>query len=253
MSQDDKPKVDVSVVQVLGSALAAVSSAVLLSTVGVAGTLIGAAVGSVIATVGGAVYAYSLDVSRRRVAAAAQLAAAARLRRGEAPNQRLATQELPAAEAPAQDPVPGPSGQGRPRWREALANLNWKRVAVASLGVFLATMAIIVAFELAAGRPVSTFTGGTDSTHSGTTLGGSSEPGSTPTPAPTPTPTPTSSTTPSADEPSTSPEPTETPDESLSVAPSEPSTPTATPTEDPVGTDAPTAAPNVSAPATPAD
>lgn len=243
MSEDDKPKVDVNVVQVLGSALAAVSSAVLLSTVGVAGTLIGAAAGSVIATVGGAIYSYSLDVSKRRVAAAAQLAAAARLRRVEAPTQRLATEELPEAEAPVEEPAaPGSPDEGS-GWRAALANLNWKRVALVTLGVFLAAMAVIVAFELVAGRPVSTFTGGTDSNRSGTTLGGSSEPTTTPTPSPTPS---------SSEAPSESVAPTETPGESPSVEPTESAAPTPTPTEVPKETEAPTEEPSATAPATPA-
>ncbi|MYS88022.1 hypothetical protein [Embleya scabrispora] len=45
-------------VQVVGSALAAISSAFLLSTLGVAGTVIGAALASVVATVGSAVYVH---------------------------------------------------------------------------------------------------------------------------------------------------------------------------------------------------
>jgi hypothetical protein len=65
---------DINWVQALAGALAAVSSAVLLSTVGVAGTIIGAAAGSVIATVGSAVYSHYLELSKQRVAAAQALA-----------------------------------------------------------------------------------------------------------------------------------------------------------------------------------
>src|SRR6476620_9514701 len=71
-------RVEINWVQVGGSALAAVSSAVLLSTVGVAGTIIGAAIGSVFATAGSSIYSHYLRVSRARVAAA-QVAAFERL------------------------------------------------------------------------------------------------------------------------------------------------------------------------------
>src|SRR3954469_23891207 len=80
MTEQQPDRVDINWVQVSASALAAVSSAVLLSTVGVAGTIIGAAIGSVIATVGNAVYAAYLRASRPRVASA-QAAALARVSR----------------------------------------------------------------------------------------------------------------------------------------------------------------------------
>lgn len=58
-------------VQVIAAALAAMSSAVLLSTLGVAGTIVGAAVGSLTASVAGALYGRGLDASRDQVAARA--------------------------------------------------------------------------------------------------------------------------------------------------------------------------------------
>ncbi|MGC0420320.1 hypothetical protein [Embleya sp. AB8] len=54
----ERRRIDVNVVQVVGSALAAISSAFLLSTLGVAGTVIGAALASVVATVGSALYVH---------------------------------------------------------------------------------------------------------------------------------------------------------------------------------------------------
>jgi hypothetical protein len=73
-SVNERSGPDINWVQALAGALAAVSSAVLLSTVGVAGTIIGAAAGSVIATVGSAVYSHYLELSKQRVAAAQALA-----------------------------------------------------------------------------------------------------------------------------------------------------------------------------------
>ncbi|WP_411284133.1 hypothetical protein [Lapillicoccus sp.] len=56
-----------SVTQVLGSALAAVTAALAASFLGVAGTIIGALVGSLVATVGSAVYAHSLSTAGARL------------------------------------------------------------------------------------------------------------------------------------------------------------------------------------------
>jgi hypothetical protein len=53
--------------QVAGGALASVTAALAASRLGVGGTLIGAAFGSVISTIGGALYAHSLDRAGQRV------------------------------------------------------------------------------------------------------------------------------------------------------------------------------------------
>src|SRR5687768_6234935 len=77
MPQDtttDEPKLDIDWLKTTAGALAAVSTAVLLSTLGAVGTLIGAALGSVAATVGSAVYAQGLAKSKQ-VALKAQVTA----------------------------------------------------------------------------------------------------------------------------------------------------------------------------------
>src|SRR3954462_10354707 len=56
-----KPLLGLSGTQTIGSALGAVTSALVGSFLGMAGTLIGAALGSIIATVGAAVYARTLS------------------------------------------------------------------------------------------------------------------------------------------------------------------------------------------------
>lgn len=238
---EEKPKVDLNVVQVVASALAAVSSAVLLSTVGVAGTLIGAAAGSVIATVGASLYSYSLQASRDRVAAAAQLAASARVRRtGPDRTGERTGQENPGDSTrridPEPAPEPAPEEAARPQWREALQHLPWKRVALVTAGVFVAAMVAIVTFELVAGEPVSKITHGTSGDRTGTSipgLGGSSE--STPTPTPTPTPSESVSPTESPSEtPSTATEsPTESPTDTSTPSPSAEPSATESPVESP--------------------
>ncbi len=166
-------------VQVVAGALAAVSSAVLLSTLGVAGTIIGAAMGSVIASVASAWYSRGLDASRQQMAAQAaarkrvaaarsQLdAAAAAADRGEAGAEAgllQADEALEEAEAvlvpgsEAVEPVPHDPLYGA----EAGRRLPYKRIGLIAGGLFVAVMVAITAFELATGRAVSSYTGGSD-------------------------------------------------------------------------------------------
>lgn len=62
------PRIELSLTQILGSTSAAVTAAFLGSRLGVAGTLIGAALASVISVVGGAIYTSSIKATRRRMA-----------------------------------------------------------------------------------------------------------------------------------------------------------------------------------------
>lgn len=163
---DDKPRIEFNWVQASAASLAAVTSAVLLSTFGVAGTLIGAAVGSLALTVGNAVYSYSINATKHRVATAQSVAVA---RVGQARAAASRTAEIENApgkvrEGPDQA-QPGREGDLYPvpeDTRGVLAALPWKRIALVSLGVFVAAMLMILAFELVTGRAVSSFTGSDD-------------------------------------------------------------------------------------------
>lgn len=162
-------RLGVSGAQVVGSALAAMSSAVLLSTVGVAGTLIGAAFGSVVITIGGAAYTYYLDASKKKMRKASASAkeklnaAQGRKRKARAGSpvaQDRMDQELNEAERELEEAESGTENSERVFWREVLKNLNWKRIGLLAAGLFVLVMGIILAFELSVGRPVSSFTGG---------------------------------------------------------------------------------------------
>jgi hypothetical protein len=186
---EEKP--GINWVQVVAGALAAVSSAVLLSTLGVAGTVIGAALGSVIASVASAWYSRGLDASRQQVAvqaAALKRVAAARNRlddavsamsRGEtgaATGLIRADQALGEAEhaleqaahladgetAETDDDVVEPVPHDPLYGAEAGRTLPWKRIALIAAGLFVAVMVAITVFKLTTVRAVSTFTGGSD-------------------------------------------------------------------------------------------
>lgn len=175
--EDEREKLQLDWVKVVGAALATMSSALVLSTLGAAGTIIGAALGSVVITVGGSVYSHYLDLSRQRVAAAQ---AAALRKVGDArTNVRRAATELDEPGEPAASAV-GSLGMAerqlhraasglreaeqppRASYRETLKGLPWKRIALAAAGVFLLVMTVITVFELVTGRAVSTYTGGSE-------------------------------------------------------------------------------------------
>ena len=263
MSEDNESKLDIDWLKTIAGALAAVSSAVLLSTLGAAGTLIGAALGSVIATVGGAVYAQGLASSKAQLARAQE---AARLKVGvaQAEVKRASRRQgddtaVEAHLAHAEDQLDQAKGEldsvetiaASPGWRERLVVLPWKRIALLAAGLFAAAVVAITGFELVAGESVSELTGGTDG-DGGTTIsriGGGSEEDQEPEDEP-----PADEQVPPSDEPAPSEEPSEEPSESpseeLSEEPSD--EPSSDPSVDstpspmlPTPTDAPTGSPPV--------
>ena len=131
-------KLELSTTQITGSALAAMSGAFFASWAGTTGTIVGAAVGSVIVTVGAATYTWSLQRTRDAV-------------------KRTAAQVRLSGRMPAERPE-----------RQA-GNLPWGKVALTSVAVMALGLGGITAIEAATGKPVSSYTGSSDST--GTTLG----------------------------------------------------------------------------------
>lgn len=192
-----RPTLGITPAQVAGSALASVSGAFLASWLGVAGTLIGAALLSIVATIGSAAYTYSLRRGHEVVV------------RGR--NGRI------VATAP-REPRP-------PWWR----GLPWPRVALASAAVLAIALVSLTAFEGLTGKPVSALATGSDK--GGTTIGraadnvtgGSSsrdDDQTKPDPGPSPTPTPTPPSEPTTDpSPSPTQEPTPTPEPSPTDSP----------------------------------
>ncbi|GHF74513.1 hypothetical protein [Streptomyces thermodiastaticus] len=161
--QAPRRRIDLSVPQVAGSALAAVVAAKLASYFGVYGTILGAGVVSVIATCGGPVFQHFFRRTgeQLRTVTSARPAVAPAPRdatgRSAAPT-RVATVVRDPADGAA--PIPGGYSQGtvyRARRR------GWKRPAVAALLVFVVTMGGITVYELVSG---DSFSGGR-----GTTVG----------------------------------------------------------------------------------
>jgi hypothetical protein len=173
----DRPSGGLSVTQICGGALAAVTAAVAASYLGVAGTISGAAVGSVISTIAATLYSNSL----KRAALASRTLVVKQTLAPAVPSPQPEVAEPPGAPEPAPHPVEDSVWQ----------RIRWKPVLLVAGGVFVIAMAFISLSELALGHPIS------NSGEKGTTvsnLGGSSSQSSQ-SPAPATTPTTSSSDT----------------------------------------------------------
>lgn len=131
-----RPTLELSVTQIVGGSLAAATAAALSSSLGVAGTIIGAATFSVITAVAGALYTQSLRRTRERVRAGAALPLRAR---------------RPAA--------PPPTATGAPALTRSPIRIS--RLLAAAAVVFVVAFAGITAYELLTGAPISGGTAGT--------------------------------------------------------------------------------------------
>ncbi|MEU6234925.1 hypothetical protein [Kitasatospora sp. NPDC047058] len=159
------------------SALAAVAGAVLASELGVYGTILGAAVVSVGATTGSAVFQHLFKRTGEQLRDAVE-----RSGPGPAVNE---LRQVPVTAGPAgrlpgampAGPAPAPSAEwSEPQVVRARRRWTWKTYAAVSGLVFVLAMTPIVAFELATGQPVSATVQGEPG--SGTSLGGTVGPGS---------------------------------------------------------------------------
>jgi len=141
-------------VQVAAGALASVSAAVLASLFGVAGTMIGAALASVVSTVGAAIYSDSLRRTHAGIRRVRPL-----LRRGQTEGRPAGAGSLP--------PLPArlnPRRSSARRWRRRSI------LAGTAVGVFGLAIGVVTAVELIGHEPVSALVGG--SGHAGgTTIG----------------------------------------------------------------------------------
>lgn len=140
MREHEQTKIQLSIVQVIAGALASVSAALVASTFGLKGTLLGAAITSIVASIGGALYTHSLH--RARV--------------------RIQTRFNPYTGAIERVVIRPPRAR-RP--------IRWGKVAGVAGLVFVLAMGAITIVEVAARRPVAALVGSVPSQHGGTTVG----------------------------------------------------------------------------------
>ena len=227
---DPRRRLELSLTQVVAGALAAVSAAWAASTLGVAGTVIGAAVVSVTITVLSAVYQHGARRTAERLRA---------LRRAELAGDPAAGASLAADDDEELDlertmVLPALDLEDERGYR-------WGRIALLSLGVFLLAMAAVTVLELSTGRTLACSAFGHDCEQRTTVTPGL--PARTlprPTPSVTVQPSPTASAT-------TSPSASSTASPSVSATPTDSGAPSASasPTDSlavPSGTTSPTPA-----------
>jgi hypothetical protein len=148
--KQDKPrKFELSLSQVLGGALAAMTAAAIGSRLGSAGTVIGAAAASVVAAVSGAVYTASVRHTQEKVRTVWPV----RWKINEPATVQLVSDrsEPNAAVAPAQQ-LARPE---RPRNESRGLRLPWKTAVVAALLAFGIAAAVITGLELVSGHALS--------------------------------------------------------------------------------------------------
>lgn len=134
-AQQQEKRLDLSIAQVAGSALAAIAAAVLASRLGVYGTIIGAGVVSAVATSGGSLFQHLFRRTGEQIRDAAGRARpkGRQAQSGSADGSR----------------VPGEFGAST---THGTRMRGWKRSALAAGVVFAVAMTGITAYELAAGQ-----------------------------------------------------------------------------------------------------
>jgi hypothetical protein len=223
----DKEETDrVKISQVLAGALAAVTAALIGSTMGVAGTIVGAGMASIVSTVGGALYLRSIERTRdsvRTVRAKVVGKSGGTTVLVADPDEEppAVGEEVEATDEPAEDRPPAERRK-----------LRWPMLVVGSLAAFALGMVAVTGVEWLRGESLS---GGT-----GTTFGSIVEPhragdDQQERQAPDPTTSTTAPTAPTDD--STPPTSTTTgPTSTTTTPPSDSSTTTTTTTTPPVTT-----------------
>lgn len=229
----EKPRIELSAVQVVGGALAAASAAVAASLLGVAGTVIGAAVASIVTTVGSAMYTHSMR--RGRYELQQRTAHLTHLHRlpvrkvqpaenadpaepAENPDRARPVEnaeaaqpaEAEAAEADAAgrgetaepgDETTAPENEGdgpddaapRHGWRDRFRSLDARTVAITAGCVLVLALGVITGVEALLGKPISAALDG--GAQRGTSIGSLADGGHAPATTPTRTPHPTGTAT----------------------------------------------------------
>ncbi|NUS72603.1 MAG: hypothetical protein HOQ05_04265 [Corynebacteriales bacterium] len=264
---DDTLRKDLSFTQIVASALAAVSASFAASYFNVIGTIVGAAIISVVATVGSALYKHSLDRSKVALKNAAETvpwtprqlaerraALASAAAEDTPPTQHVTsvrtdtdTAIMPATEESttrADEATTTPRTVSNLRKKFTAKPLNWKHIAAAAAAVFVITVGAVTTVELVGGAPLSSLLWGNDKegTSIGGVIGGRDEGDKRI--APKPSKTTETPQMPGPSYPTESPTPSETPQPS-SESPTPTPTPSVTPTPTPSSSTTPSPSPTL--------
>lgn len=244
----EQRKFELSMPQIVGSALAAVTAAVAASYLGVAGTVIGAAVVSVATTVGSAIYTHYLKRTGEQV----KLHTVIAWRDPEPPGTTSEQRDTPGPGDP-DAPESGETTLVMPRAERPGRPLPWLKMSMGASLVFAVSMGAILAYQGISGSRVDEQTRGAKdpapavhhkapakqddpATRAPAYTPATKTPGPTPTPTPTPTPAKTPTKQPTTPTPSGSPQvdPSVVPsDGPTSIGPTHPDTQESPPVDQP--------------------
>jgi hypothetical protein len=219
--QSSPRRIEISLTQLIAGSAAAACGAWLASKIGVAGTVIGAAIVSAFVTLLSAIYAQGVRRARERLVIRREL-----LRT----RPRLPASYAEDAPLPNEDaPLPKDDGEAELDDLEATRTLllpavqledtggyRWGRIALAAVAVFVVAMLVVTVIELLDGRSFSCSTSGRNCGNGTTLIPGITHPKATP------------STSTSSQAPTTSGAPTPTVTETFTATPSVSGTPTPT-------------------------
>ena len=161
-TEEEKPQLQLSLVQVIAAALASITSAVILSKFGVAGTYVGTAVGSVVSTTAVAIYSHTMRQARRGVRTYAHHHHAGRVVDAPAVAIPAAAWNRSHARSLAPVGVRAPRPQ-RNRWRARWDRLEgwfaglpfWHKVALTAAVAFVAAIVAVVLFQFLSGQSLA--------------------------------------------------------------------------------------------------
>ena len=234
-------RLEMSATQLIGGALAAMTAAVIGAQLGVAGTVLGAAIGSVVAGAAGSLYTASLKHTKDKLASAfvgrvggTDIELTTVPAGNETDGWATLTQPTAAVAPPSPEPVATAAEVDRAG--HPVSRWPWKPILVSTAAVFLLAIAGITAFEVISGQSVS---GG-----EGTTITQVSEGRSSGTDTPTQAPSSDTSTAPTT-------EPSTTPSADTSAEPSSEPTQPADPSVEPNQSAEPTTSSEPTASASP--
>ncbi len=155
-----KPRLDLSIPQLLAGALAAASAAVAASWLGVAGTVLGALVASVVVSVSSALYKHSLERSSQVIRETLPVLP----ERPRGANGASTAETLPpTAPVGLERRSPGATSA------RASRRVRWGVVAVSTVVTLVVGLGMLTALETVLGRSVSSLTGSDGD--GGTTVG----------------------------------------------------------------------------------
>ncbi len=150
----DRPRLDLSMSKIFAGALAAASAAVASSWLGVAGTVFGAVVVSIVASVGTAVYARPLE----RSSAVLKQTLPPRLGRAGGGTDS----QLPPCDATLQLPVAAQSSTAISAPERVTATrrpIRWGNVAATAIATLALGFSLLTSFETLIGKPASSLSG----------------------------------------------------------------------------------------------